>query len=95
MLMCRGLYRSITQEVRREFNATRIGFTLTCFKSWDQRLSSGLLLNFMPTLLFQFRFASTEQSPLDVPQGFGSGVVCWFDAHVHGRTPLQVPLRSC
>ena len=49
----------------------------------------------MPTLLFQFRFAVTEQSPLDVPQGFGSGVVCWFDAHVRGRTPLQVPLRSC
>ena len=26
-------------------------YTLTCFKSWDQRLSSGLLLNFMPTVL--------------------------------------------
>ena len=26
--------------------------------------------------------------------GLGSRVVSWFDAHVHGRTPLQVPLRS-
>ena len=41
-------------------------FTLTCYKSWDQRLSSGLLLDFMPAHLFQFRFAVTEQSRLDV-----------------------------
>ena len=35
--------------------------------------------------LFQFRFALTEQSRLDVAQGLGSRVVSWFDAHVHGR----------
>ena len=69
--------------------------TLTCFKSWDQKLSSGLLLNFMPTHFFQFRFAVTEQFWLDVPQGLGSGVVSCFDAHVYGRTPLPVPLCSC
>ena len=35
--------------------------TLTFFKSWDQKLSSGLLLTFMATYLFKFRFADTEQ----------------------------------
>ena len=29
--------------------------------TWDQKLSSGLLLTFMTTHLFQFRFAGTEQ----------------------------------
>ena len=37
-------------------------FTLSCFKSWDQKLSSGLLLKFMFTHLFHFRFAVSEQS---------------------------------
>ena len=37
-------------------------FIFTCFKSWDQKLSSGLLLKFMFTHLFQFRLAVTEQS---------------------------------
>ena len=37
-------------------------FSLTCFKSWDQKLSSGLLLKFMFSHLFQFRFAVSEQS---------------------------------
>ena len=35
--------------------------TLTLFKTWDQKVSSGMLLTFMPTHLFQFRFADTEQ----------------------------------
>ena len=30
-------------------------------RSWDQKLSSGMLLTFTFTLLSQFRFADTEQ----------------------------------
>ena len=30
-------------------------------RTWDQKLSSGLLLTFMTTHLFQFRFADAEQ----------------------------------
>ena len=30
-------------------------------RTWDQELSSGLLLTFMSTHIFQFRFAVTEQ----------------------------------
>ena len=30
-------------------------------RTWDQKLSSGLLLTFMSTHFFQFRFAGTEQ----------------------------------
>ena len=51
-------------------------------RTWDQTLSSGLLLTFMTTHLFHFRSADTEQywliTLIDVLQDLGSEVVFWF-----------------
>ena len=38
-----------------------VEFLVGLKRTWDQKLSSGLLLTFMTTHLFQFRFADTEQ----------------------------------
>ena len=38
-----------------------VEFLVGLKRTWDQKLSSGLLLTFMATQLFQFRFADAEQ----------------------------------
>ena len=53
---------------------------VVCLKrTWDQKLSSGLLLMFMTTHLFQFRFADTEQywlTTLTFLHETGAAAVC-------------------
>ena len=39
----------------------QVEFLVGLKRTWDQKLSSGLLLTFMTTHLFQFRFADAEQ----------------------------------